>query len=445
MSKTVIVILLIWLLFASFNFEFLVLDENQIIDIGLDTSVFFPLSVFELEFHASGLKYALLFTIGLWLSIKYASHLKLIHIWLLGLFFMVTGNLIQGGIAQGFYDPFVEGQIQYFHDAKKIENGLQWLADFTQVQDTLLVHTKSHPPFAVLLHHFILNVGNERLEILASSFVMLASISVVLIWLIFKAIGLEIQQRNLLSLLFIVIPAVNIYSCISLDAIILVTSLIFLLGLIQIYRNGLRWDGVILFLSGVLLTNGLTFGGIFFILLVFTLGMREILINRKPTFIFLLGIILAVGFILNELFGKFFGYSHFLAFLNASQIENPEGFRAFSEPVNYLLTRIENVGDIALFLSMGCLILFFHPNNLNVRLRNVKNDWNAIFLSGCFALVLMFLSGAFRTGETARACLFIYPFIFLVFRNLDAPMMEKLIYFAGAQTIIMQLFGNYFW
>ncbi len=445
MGKTSFRIIIIWLIFAAINFELLVLDEAQLISIGLDTSAFFPISVFDLKFHASGLKYGLLFSVGLWLAMKYSHRLKWIHIWILGLFFIVTGNLMQGGIEQGFYDPFIQGRSQYFHDAQKIDDWFQWLANFTQIQDTLRVHSKSHPPFAVLLHYFILELGNGRLEVLAASFVFFSSLSVILFWQILKTIGVDIARRNQLSILFAVIPAINIYSCISLDAIILTSSLLIMLGIVQIYRYGIRIFSVVLLFSGLVLSNALSFGGLFFFLVIFVLGVREFVISRKIGLLVLLGIILVLGVFINELSGRFWGYSHYLGFINASKFENPNGFRAVAEPVNYILTRVENVGEIALFLSVGCLIVLFHPEHLKVKLNNFHSKWNAIFISGFFVLTAMFLTGAFRTGETARACLFFYPYVFLVFRKLETLMLSRLIYVAGAQTVLMQLFGNYFW
>lgn len=437
--------MVVWLFIATLNYELLVLDEGQVISIGLDTAVFFPISVFELEFHASGLKYGLLFVTGLWVAIKYSQRLKLIHVWLLGLFFIVTGNLMQEGIEKAFYDPIIAGRAQYYHDAIKIENWIQWLADFTQIQDTLLVHSKTHPPFAVLLHHFILELSGGRLEIFAAFFVLFASLSVILVWLIFNSIGLDTKKRNQLSILFSVIPAINIYCCISLDSIILVTSLLILLGIVRIMKNGIRFGDVVLLFSGIVLTNVLTYGGLFFLLIILILGVRELINHRKTGLLVILGSILAFGVIANELSGRFLGYSHYLGFINASRIENPEGFRAIAEPINYLLTRVENVADIGLFFSLGCLTALFHQDKLKVRLFDFGNGLNVAFLSASFAILLMFLTGAFRTGETARACLFFYPYIFLVFRNLEARILTQLVYIAGAQTMIMQLFGDYFW
>jgi hypothetical protein len=66
-------------------------------------------------------------------------------------------------------------------------------------------------------------------------------------------------------------------------------------------------------------------------------------------------------------------------------------------------------------------------------------------ISGAAFLFLLFVSGAFKTGETARSCLFIYPYLFMGLINLKKENIQELIYLAGMQTAIMQLFGGYFW
>jgi hypothetical protein len=60
-------------------------------------------------------------------------------------------------------------------------------------------------------------------------------------------------------------------------------------------------------------------------------------------------------------------------------------------------------------------------------------------------LLVMFVTGAYRTGETARACLFVVPFIGLSFARLGAERLRLLTIAAAIQTIGMQVLGNYGW
>jgi len=68
------------------------------------------------------------------------------------------------------------------------------------------------------------------------------------------------------------------------------------------------------------------------------------------------------------------------------------------------------------------------------------------------SLMAMMLAGVYRTGETARAAMFIYPLLIpsvgmifppeLISVNRKATMFIATLFFQG---LIMQLIGDYFW
>jgi len=126
-------------------------------------------------------------------------------------------------------------------------------------------------------------------------------------------------------------------------------------------------------------------------------------------------------------------------------LENPDGFRGWSEPLVYLFTRIECISEIALFFSFGCLAMIAQPSQFKQLCLNWRNPGNGLMISGVFTLLAMFISGAFRTGETARCALFIYPYLMLALAGVPPRTLDDLIVLAGSQTAAMQLFGEYFW
>src|SRR5207247_2044011 len=65
-----------------------------------------------------------------------------------------------------------------------------------------------------------------------------------------------------------------------------------------------------------------------------------------------------------------------------------------------------------------------------------------VMMGAVGTLALMFASGAYRTGETARACLFAYPYLLLALRRLAPERAFALICFAGVQTLVMQLLAR---
>jgi hypothetical protein len=275
--------------------------------------------------------------------------------------------------------------------------------------------------------------------------ILLTSLSVWLLWLILKLLDIPESRRGLLTLLFIVIPAFNIYGAVSLEGVILTTSLLFLYGLLRIMKEGLKIPGILCLVAGILLTNALTFAGTFLLLVTFLVGIREYVVKRKWDLWIILGgtVVVGIGLWLAMKYGL--GYDHLQSFITASKVENPDGFLGFADPPTYFMTRIENIAEIAFFLSFGCLALFFLPETLKLKWKSLSDGPNVVFWVGMVSLLLVFLTGACKTGETARVCLFIYPYIFLLFRNVNEASLNNLILFAGSQTIIMQLFGYYIW
>jgi hypothetical protein len=140
------------------------------------------------------------------------------------------------------------------------------------------------------------------------------------------------------------------------------------------------------------------------------------------------------------------GYNAVDAFRTASAFENPVGFMAFVDPVNYVFTRIEDVGEILFFLGPFLAILCFRGFR-KVRERPLL----LLTLLGCGTLAAMFVSGAFRTGETARACAFLYPYLlfpvgyYLEDSESGAGERLQLAALVFLQSVGMQTFGNFHW
>ncbi|MGH7599206.1 MAG: hypothetical protein ACREOI_22850 [bacterium] len=424
------------------------LISNLMIEAGfkLDVARYFPISEFYgPTIHVSGLPYAALFLIVFFLAIKHVSRFNLVQVWLLGLTLILLGNLAQGSIDAAFYKPFYGHGGQYYHDAIRITDWRQWLRDFNVNQTQLQNHSQTHPPFAVLVQYLLLEIGNRHLFILAGGFILLSSLSIILVWQILRESDLPAPRSSELALLFAVIPAFNIYSAVSLEGVVAMLCTLFLLGVIKLVRQGISRFGMFLFATGLLLANLLTFIGTFLLATAGLIGLREILVKRKAGVVIALTVTLLLGMLAYVIMLRGFGYDHLEAFLAAARYDNPEGFRALHAPLDYVMTRIEGMAEIALFLSFGALAILFHHDYLKLRITDFNDEITSIFLAGAISLLIMFLVGAFKTGETARICLFIYPYIMLVLRKLGDSTLRAVTIFAGLQTIIMQTFGGYFW
>jgi len=439
--RTYCAIIGVWICLAAIN--------ALLIKTGFHTGapLFFPISIFSGPvLHLSGMPYLLLFLILLAWTVKSDAAFNRYQISLVGLVLIILGNLGQGNMDTAFLKPFYDTGIQYYHDALKITSWQEWLESFNINQSTFFDHSRTHPPFAVLIHYFLLKAPGNSTLLLSMTFLSLSSVSVLLVWQIFKALHVPLRERNLLALLFAVVPAVNIYTAVSLDGLILTAATLFLLGMVRLLQEErISIAGISLFGSGLIITNLLTYGGVFLIAVAGIQGIREHYLGRKHVVTTALTSSLTALALVFLAIDYFFGYNHIRGFITASALENPNGFRGLSEPLVYLSTRIECISEIALFLSLGCLAMVVQPDRLKTLILNWRRVDTGLMISGVMTLLAMVMAGAFRTGETARSALFIYPYLMLAFTGTNSPMLKNLILLAGLQTFGMQLFGSYFW
>ncbi|MFH1690911.1 MAG: hypothetical protein ABIE42_11880 [Candidatus Eisenbacteria bacterium] len=342
---------------------------------------------------------------------------------LLTLGFLLLGNLTQGGFRIAFAAPLriLPPGRHYVAAASSITNGAEWLRSFTSIQSGLYRSPSTHPPFAVLLHRVLSDP-----TIIAVVFTLVASLSVLLVRRTLIVLGVHERRATLAALFFALIPAFNIYGGVSLDGVILTTSTLCLLGLARLTHEAKwSWGAFSWLAAGFLLTNALTLGGLFLagVMLVFAFG------NRTAARALLLVADRGAACLAAMKFGL--GYDHVAAFRNASIAENPLGFELVGNTRHYLFTRFENVGNILLFFSIPALAVFFHRRS------------ERIGVAGMAVLGAMFLAGSCRTGEAARATMFIFPFLVLSFRDSGESVLRYLVAGAGIQTILMQLVGGY--
>ena len=416
---------------------------NRVLDLRLDTTDYFPLPGTPV-IHSSGIPYAIVFLVTLLVILRLSppSHNVSFRVWAFGLLLLLFGNLVQGGYDQGFIAPFEEnGEIQYYHDAVKIRDWRSWLSDFNTTQPDLLMHSKTHPPFAVLSHHVLLNDGGGA-DALSVCFVLLTSLLVPMTYWIMRDLGVNQEESYWLALLFAVLPAFNIYGAVSLDGVIAMIMTAGLWGLVRTVRFRLEGLGIVLFLAGLILSNLLSFGATFLIAVAGLVAVRQVIVQRRyDVTILVVGTVAAAGGLLWSL-NYFLDYDHIEAFLTASRLENPQGFMLFHWPANYVMTRFEGICDILFGLSFGVLGVFLHHQNLRIGFSN-STAWFP--LSAIAVLLLMFLVGTYKTGETARACLFIYPYLVLIVSTVPSKTLRCLVLLAGLQTCGMQMFGNFYW
>ncbi len=411
----------------------------------VSTSWTFPISILTLRLSPSALLISGAWLIGFGLFFLLAMYRKWYETFTAvigaGAVLIILGNLIQGGVQSAFYDPISLGDIQYYHDAIKINDWQHWLGNFNQLQGQLNDHSRTHPPGTVLLHYALLDGHSEHF--IAWFFGFIGLLSLPLIYQIFLTISDDKGFAGKVTILYSVLPAANIYTLMSIDAVVVTCLNLALLGVVQLVKTNNRFSlhSYLFIFVGLSVGSSLTFGTLHMwaVLFCFAIYMFKFYGNRQ-----ILGAFLASGFgylALVLLLIPVFGFNYFEAFFSASRLENPNGMLLLANPLGYFATRIENISEILLFLSLwGAYEIVTRLN-----LKTAKDPYVALTNTAIWVLLAMFLTGAYRTGETARACLFMLPYLLFTLRNVSPKLLLSLTSFAALQTGAMQLLGSYFW
>ncbi len=431
-----LVAVFIWIAIAGGNYYY------QLQGGFTGTGPLFPISViYPNQFLWSGFIFAFLFLISGILAFQYSEKLNVYLLFLISIALVVLGNLSQGDFDTAFLQPFYLKGRQYYADAINITDGSIWLRDFSKNLEHFQMHTKTHPPFVTLLHFWILNISN--IETLAIVFFAIGCLSFPIFYQILVYLGFEEKRRKWLLVLFAVIPSVNVYLLVSIDALVLTSTMIFLLGFTRIFnQNKIDAVSFLLISLGLILTNLITFSGLF---LFAFLGCFSFyfLLKAKWNFVWL-SLMTTVVFVLSFIIiFAATGYNHLDTFLQASHSENPDGFRLLHQPFVYLMTRLEDIGEIFLFLSFGFLAVFFSKKSGTEVFEN--RNINILFFSAISALSAMLLTGAYGTGETARACLYLVPYFLILLKDINSDQFKILFYLCIFQTFGMQMIGNFYW
>jgi hypothetical protein len=148
------------------------------------------------------------------------------------------------------------------------------------------------------------------------------------------------------------------------------------------------------------------------------------------------------------------GFNYIETFSYASSLENPEGFMHLASPAQYIATRSQDILDIVVFFGPVLSVLCYKGLKMMKTTSSLKSGvsqaYNLVF-SSLIALLLLFLTGAPKKGETARICMFVLPFLLIpVLYYLDESQFSriekmKLLLLVFVQAIILQLFGQCIW
>lgn len=353
---------------------------------------------------------------------------------------LITATNSLHGISSGFAKPIAGAdglpRIQYYDDALRVDSPTAFLNGFNKAQSSLLDHARTHPPGAVL-SIYALNrlLGDPARIALALAMISIVTIAPAVYFLLRRGQTPDDRMPGFVTFAVLLLPAVQIYALASIDAVIaglIAASIAFFLSPRTI--PSLIGCTVCLFLAGTL-----TFAALFLppVLLV-TEWVNRRRWNRTACVVAVTAILHLGVFCLT-------GFDYVQAFWTATSLENPNGYRLLYEPLSFAITRLECIAEIVLFI--GPVVLAMIAGSLQL----LKHPRRAMTLAAGMTLLAMFATGAFHTAETARACLFIVPFLALPMaewckRNCPTSLERwRLAVCVFGQSLLMQLFGDFFW
>ena len=395
---------------------------------------------------------------------KKPRNLNIYMIVLLGTLLIIFTNLINGwdiGIVSSIGS---NGEI--YADAIQIVNPISFISDFESLQDFLTVHARTHPPGAVLIIYLLYIVFNSP-GIIA---IAICAISALLSAFFLNGILKNFFKGKIpkyMVFIYLLLPAIQVYYLANIYAI--VTTLI--LGVLFFYfhkNRVLSIIGCIIcgFLASFISFMALFFVGCLFIYELFNLwrkgsfrrpalfsgkGIKSILRDSQRLLLMILGIVGIYAILLLTL-----GFNYINSFLTAVSAETTQGWELITNPSEYFITRIKNIMDILMFFGPVLIVLSYQGLKALKKDKLVNESSARMFylvIAAVITLLAIFVLGAYDHGETARAAMFIYPFLlipvaFYLYNNKDRISkyeMGMLLFVVFGQAIFMQLIGYYIW
>jgi hypothetical protein len=375
-----------------------------------------------------------------------------------GLVLLFLTNLVQGwsiGI-----ESTISGGSEIYWDITKVASPLDFISIFNSIQAGLSLHAQTQPPGAVLTIYFF-NLLFQSPALIA---IGIGVISGVLSAFFINGIYARMFGRDTAkygAFLYLLLPAVQVYYLANIYAIVATLAA----GTLYFYLHPNRTIGLVGTAIALFLGTFISFLFVYVPLLLlffelftaFSSTTRSGVLDRTRLFVASLGKLAFACLAAILLYGLLYfglGFNYIEAFLYASSLENPSGFMLLASPTQYIATRFQDILDIVVFFGPVLSVLCYRG------LRRMKNASSTelgssqaynLVLASLVALLLLFLTGAPKKGETARICMFVLPFLLIpVLYYFDGAQFTrtekmKLLLLVFLQAVIIQLFGQWLW
>ncbi|MBD3405227.1 MAG: hypothetical protein GF411_03710 [Candidatus Lokiarchaeota archaeon] len=374
-----------------------------------------------------------------------------------GFLLIISTNFIHGWFI-GIYSA-IGSSNEILTDAMAITNPLEFISMYVENQGSLTTHAQTQPPFAVLTMHLFYVVFQEPGVIAIALCGVATLFSAFFIDGIYRKYFGEETSRYAV-LLFLVLPAVQVYYLANIYAMVATYAA----GMLYFYLQDDQFTKILGSAVCFILGSFTSFLFVYMALFLFLFEVVHYLKTRTPSsfleqfqsFMHSIWKLIAIGIIGGVFYILLWlglGFNYVDSFLHASSVENPNGFMLVDNPLNYLITRVQDVMDILVFVGpilTVLAVLGFHMWNEMDQDTDVI-EILSIFVASVIALGLLFLTGAPKKGETARICMFILPMILLpVIYYLKEKNVRKrdwilLLIMTFLQAATMQLLAIWVW
>lgn len=355
---------------------------------------------------------------------------------LFGLAMILLSNLTHSW-EQGFVMPH-SGTAAYYADIDKVTNLFSFISNYNELQPQLSVHSRTHPPGAVLTFWVLdlLGFGNKGV---VSIWILIIAASISGFFLHgFLRKKVDQPTAGFLTFLYFLLPSVLIYYISSLDALIAAYTI----GFIYFLNEDRLWLSITGLVAFVFMFS---FSNFAFLFLLPVLGAFELF--QKKNLIRTLSVVSSLAILYLGMY-YLLGYNYFLSFEVAQFFENPDPLPFIERMPDYFWGRTMDVLEIMVFAGPFFLVLVWRGTKI---LFKEKRELFWLMVLGIGCLLAVFLQGAYKVGETGRACLYIYPFLFMGIvghfsgkriKPEEAYLLAGLFFVNG---LLMQFFGNFFW
>jgi hypothetical protein len=354
----------------------------------------------------------ILFSITLIHAINHQASITRLTI-IIGLLVIAT-NLLQGYQA-GFILP-ISGQNQldhaYYQDARLIHQLPNFIRNYVTIQPTLGYHARVHPPLPIIAHFLINQVSIHPL--LHTAVFFLGSLGLIpLYYHAAKKITSSLPTATLVATIGGLLPAFQIYALASLDALI---ATVFFAAILSYWHQSQSWKTLLL----TFIASQLTFGFVWLLPIFYVISIAT---TKQPLKTWLTFITKLVGCLV----GLFLltRYNYFDSFKVAASFEGSHHFfQSVSTFVSYLVTRLQNLLEPAVFLGPLMLILIYQSltpifSSFSKIIKHLLTATpltlpkhqlpSLIALASLASFIGFILTGAYYTGETARAAFYLIP------------------------------------